>query len=618
MAIRSISNSIHFGARINPAQEQQYSKDIRAALTALDKEFNLIIHSNMAPTSPENDTGVGNLYSQDGRAFMQYMGVQGFEKFQVGPDGYMIKEDGCPYNSDTFAKNLLLIPLKDLTTEEYGNILSKETFDNIVQNNPNKERTDYKYVIPAHNKALDEAWDNFKKGGDALDGLRADFNNFKNERGKLLDRNSLYVVLTQIHGKNNFREWGSELDKNLFRVDTNETRERINQLKTDYADEIESFLFKQMLVSKARQNASRDGKTIGDSQVAFSDMDVWAHPDAFLKGWKLGCPPDYFAKEGQAWGFDLLNFGKLFNEDGSLGPAGQLLYDKYYYMALDNRGGYRVDHALGLITPYGYREGGKPSDPDACRVFSSTHPDLAKFTKKTTEEFAEILDKIVIQAALDAGLKKDDLIFEDLGEVTDEAKAVLEYLNLRGIRVTQFANPAEEGHMHKGSSVDPKNIITLGTHDNEPTLLWAQTIVESPKLALENGRYLAKELYPNASKKEQAEIALDIISSPEKLAKAKWQEMLNSPARTMQVFVTDFFGGTEVYNRPGTDKGNWELRVDPNYKDQFYKDVAKDQAPNIPELLREAMERKDPKFTEQNKDLIERLVSYAQTLKEKC
>ena len=54
---------------------------------------------------------------------------------------------------------------------------------------------------------------------------------------------------------------------------------------------------------------------IADRQVAFSDRDCWAYQSLFLEGWCLGCPPDYFSKDGQAWGFPVINPEKLYNED---------------------------------------------------------------------------------------------------------------------------------------------------------------------------------------------------------------------------------------------------------------------------------------------------------------
>lgn len=64
---------------------------------------------------------------------------------------------------------------------------------------------------------------------------------------------------------------------------------------------------------------------IADRQVAFSDRDCWAYQSLFLEGWCLGCPPDYFSKDGQAWGFPVIDPEKLYNSDGSLGEAGILM-----------------------------------------------------------------------------------------------------------------------------------------------------------------------------------------------------------------------------------------------------------------------------------------------------
>lgn len=64
---------------------------------------------------------------------------------------------------------------------------------------------------------------------------------------------------------------------------------------------------------------------IADRQVAFSDRDTWAYQALFLKGWCLGCPPDYFSKDGQAWGFPVMDPDRMYNADGSLDEGGQLL-----------------------------------------------------------------------------------------------------------------------------------------------------------------------------------------------------------------------------------------------------------------------------------------------------
>lgn len=96
---------------------------------------------------------------------------------------------------------------------------------------------------------------------------------------------------------------------------------------------------------------------IADRQVAFSDRDAWAYQSLFLEGWYLGCPPDYFSKDGQAWGFPVMDPDKMFNADGSLGEGGILMKNLYRKMFKENPGGVRIDHIVGLIDPWVYKVG---------------------------------------------------------------------------------------------------------------------------------------------------------------------------------------------------------------------------------------------------------------------
>lgn len=66
-------------------------------------------------------------------------------------------------------------------------------------------------------------------------------------------------------------------------------------------------------------------KIIGDSPVAPTAVESWVNQKLFLKGKSIGCPPDYFSKTGQRWGFPYYDPEKIFNKDGSLGEAGKIM-----------------------------------------------------------------------------------------------------------------------------------------------------------------------------------------------------------------------------------------------------------------------------------------------------
>ena len=57
----------------------------------------------------------------------------------------------------------------------------------------------------------------------------------------------------------------------------------------------------------------------------------------------------------QIWGIAVLDPNKLFNKDGSLGPAGRFLKAKLAN-GMAGAQNVRIDHAIGLVDPYIYKE----------------------------------------------------------------------------------------------------------------------------------------------------------------------------------------------------------------------------------------------------------------------
>ena len=276
--------------------------------------------------------------------------------------------------------------------------------------------------------------------------------------------------------------WDQEIDKNLFNPQNKneelKSKFRITELKKEYSEEIDFYNFCQFIADEQKQDARnyalKNGiKLIADRQVGFSDRDIWANQSLFLKGWSLGCPPDYFSEEGQAWGFPVMDPEKLFQKNGSLGKGGQLLKAVFKKIFKENPGGVRIDHIIGLIDPWVYTNSPKKGS----RLYSSPErEDLAKYAKVKTEnlnkdeepesdvrvkkltklqvkKYSDFILKIIIKAAEEEGLSKDSIICEDLGSLTNPVYRVMEDLNLSGIRVTQFTDPEDVDHPYRGINV---------------------------------------------------------------------------------------------------------------------------------------------------------------------
>ena len=318
---------------------QEYKKTVAEALSVLGKKhMALICHGVSFPALANENTGFGTYNSDAAKKLFEFIGGM-FNVIQLGPNGKTKKSDASPYTGTVFSQNPLFMDLKSLTENKWHNLLSKETFNSIVENNPKKDtnRAAYTYATVAYEKAQEEIYKNFIKLNNK--NLNKEFENFKKENAFWLDNDSLYEALSIENGGDYWVNWKNELDKNLFyKADKKEAEKRIFEISKKYKDEIEKYKLVQFIISKqsdeTREFAKKNNiKMIADRQVAFSDRDCWAYQSLFMEGWSLGCPPDYFSKDGQAWDFNVVDPEKLFNPDGSLGKAGELL-KKLYLMEM--------------------------------------------------------------------------------------------------------------------------------------------------------------------------------------------------------------------------------------------------------------------------------------------
>ncbi len=616
---------------------------INEALKVLGKKhLAFIAHANSFPAETGKNTGFGSVNSNAAKKLIDFLsGV--FTDIQLGPAGKTKSIDASPYTGTIFSNNPLFIDLEQLTTDEWFNILSLETYDRIVENNPNKDtnRTAYSYIFNAQDEALKEAFENFKKVN--CPDLKNQFEKYKEDNKFWLEKDSLYEALTVDHNNDYWPMWNSDVDKNLLNPQNEEQKtqyaQRIKELKEQYKDVIEYYSFCQFLIyvqnNKSRQYAQTKGmKMIADRQVAFSDRDNWAYQSYFLKGWYLGCPPDYFSEDGQMWGFPVMDPEKLFNQDGSLAEGGLLMKELYKKMFTENPGGVRIDHMVGLIDPWVYVAGKKPKiEEGAGRLYSSPeHPVLSRYaiaTKddlnyeveadkeerilKLTEEqvkrYGALVEKIVIGAAKEVGLDKDSIVCEDLGTLTHPVVSVMKEYDLQGMKLIQFVVPEKPDHPYRCKNITPRSWAMVGTHDNEPIAMWADATVNTEAGYL-NGKNLAEDLWPDADNEEREAIAVRISKDAPFLTQTKFVELFACKAENIQIFFTDFLGLYDVYNRPGTsgDK-NWSLRIPDNYDEVYANNLREGKALNLPLILKLAIEARGHEFASQHQDIIQKLES---------
>ena len=613
----------------------------RKALKVLGKKnFALIVHGNSFPAESGKNTGFGTPNSNAGKGLIDFASDL-FTAIQLGPAGKTKAVDSSPYTGTIFSTNPLFIDLESLTTSEWKNILSKETYEKVCNENPNKNtnKTAYSYIFNAQNEALKEAYENFLKLDDKK--LNKEFEKYKKENESWLDKDSLYEALIIENNNDYWPLWKNETDKRLFNPKNDEDKKasflRIKELKLKYAKEIDFYSFCQFVVNKQNEQTKKyalkhDIKMIADRQVAFSDRDSWAYQSLFLEGWCLGCPPDYFSKTGQAWGFPVVNPEKMFNEDGSLGEAGILMKQLYKKMFKENPGGVRIDHIVGLIDPWVYKSGKNPMPENgAGRLYSSPeHPELSKYAIATMEDldlelgsdkekrvkqltheqvkkYGALIEKIVIAAAKEEGLNKDAIVCEDLGTLTFPVESVMREYDLQGMRLTQFVKPEKPLHPYRCCNIVPRSWAMVGTHDNEPISMWADEMIHTHEGYL-HVKNLVEDMFAELSNQEKDDLIVKLTNDAVYLQQVKLAEIFASKAENIQVFFTDFFGIKDVYNKPGTsgDK-NWSLRMPDNYEEVYCNNCKNGTALNLPLILKMAIEARGSEFAKKNAKLIKEL-----------
>ena len=137
MRVLGINNQIPFTRRPLPEEERGLKDACDKAYDAIGVTDRVAItHGSCFPAIDRN-TYIGSPYGKAAREYVKVLSLYGFNGNQLGPGGELEFKDGeikpSPYNSSAFAKNRLFIDLEDLTTDKYGKILSKETFNSVTE-----------------------------------------------------------------------------------------------------------------------------------------------------------------------------------------------------------------------------------------------------------------------------------------------------------------------------------------------------------------------------------------------------------------------------------------------------------------------------------------------------
>ena len=462
--------------------------------------------------------GIGSM-GKPAHDFVDFLAKAGQTIWQilpVGPTGYA----DSPYQScSAFAGNPYFIDLDLLAAD---GLLTKKDYAAISWGG-DAAHIDYGTLYEKRFAVLRKAYANFLKKR-PVPGYETpypdDWYRFQFLSSDWLPDYCLYMAIKEANGMVDWQQWPRAL-----RV---RAPEALAEFKADHAEKIEFWAFLQYEFDRQwralHAYAKEKGVAImGDIPiyVAADSADAWAGRELFETDAEgkprrvAGCPPDYFAADGQLWGNPLFDWDSM----AKTGYAWWVRRIKHMCSIYDV---VRIDHFRGFAGYYAIPYGEATARNGRWRE----GPGYALF------------------AAIKKKLGSPRIIAEDLGFLTEDVTALLKQCGYPGMKVLEFAFDSRDGGDYRPHSYPRNCIAYVGTHDNEPVNGWMETA--APEDVACAVRYL------NLTKKEGYHWGMmrGIWSSAADLAVVQAQDLLG-------------LGHESRMNTPSTLGGNWCWRAEP-------------------------------------------------------
>lgn len=450
------------------------------------------------------DYSIGN-FGKNAKEFVDFLADNGFSVWQVLPFT-VTDEYNSPYKSfSAFGGNPYFIDPEKLYED---GLISEEDLKNCRQQTPYS--CEFERLGRERMNLLRKAYKN-SENHDAVREFIA-----SHPRIEAFCR---FMTLREQNNLKPWQEWESEEITDYDLLDTWQF--------------IQYEFFTQWAEIKAYAN-SKGVSIIGDIPIYVSDdsCDVWENRHLFdvdEKGYPTlvaGVPPDYFAKDGQLWGNPLYNWDEM-KKDGFRWWKERIDH------SLEMFDGVRIDHFRAIESYWAVEA-------------TETTAKNGKWIKGPGMDFIN---------AIKEGHDDKLIIAEDLGDITDEVRALVEESGFPGMRVFQFGFLDDGNSIHMPHNYIRNSVAYSGTHDNNTIFgfLW-ESDEHTRKRALDYCGFSggdwggASPLFLRA-----------IFASVSDLAIIPVQDFL-------------MYGSDTRINTPGVAKGNWSYRVTKEQLDNANKE----------------------------------------------
>jgi 4-alpha-glucanotransferase len=521
----------------------------------------------------ERDLGIG-----DTRALMEWIdwaGARGVGFLQLLP----INEtgsDNSPYNA---ISSVALDPvylscdpgdLPGVTAGEWAAARAE------LGEAANGRLVSYDVVRAVKRRLLESAWSEFSS---ATEGLRLEFEKFHREEAGWLDEYCLFRWLMERSGIGEAWDlWPQDYSHPVWARAMLE-RERevapgVIGARLGFFAWVQWLCFRQWRAVHIYAGA-KGVKLMGDIPIGVSwySADVFFHQEDFDLQWCGGAPPEtmfrhdrFIQRWGQNWGIPLYQWDKMQAEGFPWWTRRISKLTEVFHI-------FRIDHILGFYRIYAFPWRPQRNDEfleltqqEAVEVTGGKLPGWSPRPDDTEKnKAANLADGDVRLRAVLAAAGCADVVGEDLGCVPEYVRPHLESLGIAGFRIPHWDCDAND-HAIPGKQLPECSFATYATHDHDTiAAMWRDYRAAAADTWLDaNGRRGA-----NRNLRLLAEFAGVPIPRdgewPEYGDIIQWsltKALLASRARYAALMVTDLFGLTDRYNRPGTVcVENWSLRI---------------------------------------------------------
>lgn len=439
------------------------------------------------------DYSIGS-FGKNALRFIDFLKDNGFSVWQVLPFT-VADEHNSPYKSvSAFGGNPYFVDLEKLFEE---GLLTETELKGAVQKSP--WACEFERLSKERLPLLKKAYSRFKDS-DSVD-------KFMTEHPHI-EEFCRFMTLREQNGNKMWQEWNE-----------NEITDR---------DTLGMWRFIQYEFytqwAQVKNYASKKGVSIiGDIPIYVSDdsCDVRENPALFKvnsKGYPekvAGVPPDYFAADGQLWG------NPLYDWDAMKADNFKWWRERMKH-TLEMFDGVRIDHFRAIESYWAVDSSEKTAKN-------------GKWLKGPGMDFVN---------AIREGNEDKIIIAEDLGDITDDVRRLVNESGFPGMRILQFAFLDGSDSIHLPHNYIKNSVAYTGTHDNNTIFgyLWECSDDERRRM-LEYCNFTGDDWG-----KASPWLIRSIFASVSDLAIIPIQDFL-------------MYGSDTRINKPGVAQGNWSYRV---------------------------------------------------------